>query len=191
MPEILRRPPLAAAPPFAAGLVRIAVEPPAGRFVLRADTATAQAVGPAFGVALPERINTSAVAGPRVAMKLGPDEWLLIATDAAEPAAAAALAHRIEADCGGRPCSLVDVSHRQMALRVEGHEAALALNAAVPLDLSPEAFPVGTATRTIFEKAEIVLWRAAPHDFRVEVWRSFAPYVLALLQTVAEENAVA
>lgn len=36
-------------------------------------------------------------------------------------------------------------------------------------------------TRTIFEKAEVVLWRG-PDAFRVEVWRSFARYVLALLQ---------
>ena len=56
------------------------------------------------------------------------------------------------------------------------------LNAGVPLDLSLKAFPVGMATRTIFEKAEIVLWRTGEQEFRVEVWRSFAPYVLAMLQ---------
>ncbi len=96
--------------------------------------------------------------------------------------------HRLEADLGGHAYSLVDVSHRQTAIAVQGPEAALALNAAVPLDLSPDAFPVGMATRTIFEKVEIALWRTDETAFRLEVWRSFAPYVLALLQAVGEEN---
>jgi sarcosine oxidase, subunit gamma len=37
-------------------------------------------------------------------------------------------------------------------------------------------------TRTIFAKAEIVLWRRAKDSFRVEVWRSFAPYVSDFLK---------
>jgi hypothetical protein len=41
---------------------------------------------------------------------------------------------------------------------------------------------VGMVARTIFEKAEIVLFRSGEQAFRVEVWRSFAPYVLGLLQ---------
>ncbi len=42
-------------------------------------------------------------------------------------------------------------------------------------------------TRTIFAKAEIVLWRTAPDAFRIEVWRSFAPYVLGLLDEAIME----
>jgi sarcosine oxidase subunit gamma len=37
-------------------------------------------------------------------------------------------------------------------------------------------------TRTLFAKAEIVLWRTRPDMFRIEVWRSFAPYVQGLLE---------
>jgi sarcosine oxidase subunit gamma len=44
-------------------------------------------------------------------------------------------------------------------------------------------------TRTLFEKSEIVLWRTAPDTFHIEVWRSFAPYVTALLAEVARERA--
>jgi sarcosine oxidase, subunit gamma len=44
------------------------------------------------------------------------------------------------------------------------------------------------ATRTIFEKAEIVLWRTGPETFHVEVWRSFAPYVWDLMDAVRHEN---
>jgi sarcosine oxidase subunit gamma len=42
-------------------------------------------------------------------------------------------------------------------------------------------------TRTVFGKAEIVLWRTAAETFRIEVWRSFAPYVLGCLEEAGRE----
>jgi sarcosine oxidase subunit gamma len=39
------------------------------------------------------------------------------------------------------------------------------------------AFPIGMCTRTLFGKAEIVLWRTGEAQFHIEVWRSFAGYV--------------
>lgn len=164
---------------------------PAARFVLRGPSAVAEAAGRAFGTPLPPAINRASGSQPRAGLKLGPDEWLLIAGDAAADAATAALEAAIGDALAGQAHSLVDVSHRQTALLVEGPGAAAALNAAVPLDLSTAAFPVGMATRTIFEKAEIVLWRQADEAFRVEVWRSFAPYVAALLAAVQAENEAA
>ena len=41
------------------------------------------------------------------------------------------------------------------------------------------------ATRTIFDKAEIVLWRRGEFAFHVEVWRSFAAYLVAALTEAA------
>ncbi|MBV1705422.1 MAG: sarcosine oxidase subunit gamma, partial [Hyphomicrobiales bacterium] len=61
----------------------------------------------------------------------------------------------------------------------------------VALDLSADAFPVGACTRTVFEKAEIVLWRTDPGRFHVEVWRSFAPYLVELLDVVRRQDAAA
>jgi sarcosine oxidase subunit gamma len=37
------------------------------------------------------------------------------------------------------------------------------------------------AARTMFLKTEIVLWRQAETRFHVEVWRSFAPYLVGHL----------
>lgn len=165
--------------PIAIPAIHVSLTPaaPSARFVLRSADATA-AVGAAFGVAIPARPLASATAGNRSALWLGPDEWLLLA-----PAAqTAALYQTLTAALDGIAGALVDISHRQTALLIEGAKAAAVLNAGVPLDLSLAAFPVGMVTRTIFEKAEIVLWRTGPKAFRVEVWRSFAPYVLALLQ---------
>ena len=98
----------------------------------------------------------------------------------AEGADSAPLGEMLESVLDGTAHSLVDVSHRQIGLIASGPAAARVLNAGCPLDLDPRAFPVGMATRTLYDKAEIVLWRRGESAFHVEVWRSFAPYSWAL-----------
>ena len=44
-------------------------------------------------------------------------------------------------------------------------------------------------TRTLFEKAEIILWRVDKHTYHVEIERSFAPYVWNMLIEAREEFA--
>jgi sarcosine oxidase subunit gamma len=117
----------------------------------------------------------------RAALWLGPDEWLLIA----EGADAGTIAGVLESVLEGTAHSLVDVSHRQIGLIASGPAAARVVNAGCPLDLSLEAFPVGFATRTLFDKAEIVLWRRAEAVLHIEIWRSFAPYLAASLAEAA------
>jgi len=55
----------------------------------------------------------------------------------------------------------------------------------LPLDV--EVFPVDACTRTVFAKAEIVVWRTGLDAFRVEVARSYCRYVVDLLGEVAHE----
>ena len=159
----------------------LADSPPAARFVFRGGEAARAACSAAFGVALPEALGAARASGDRAALWLGPDEWLLIADGESPEALAAA----IEAGVETLPHSLVDVSQRQVALAVTGADAARVLGAGCPLDLRPKAFPPGMATRTLFDKAEIVLWRRAETDFRVEVWRSFSPWLTAALTEAA------
>jgi sarcosine oxidase subunit gamma len=155
----------------------------AARFSFRGDAAAQAAAGAAFGVAFPAMPCRAASAGARAALWLGPDEQLLIAPAAENETVRAG----IGAALGSLPHSLVDVSHRQLALELAGPRAAWLLNAGCPLDLDASAFPVGMCTRTVFHKAEIVLWRTAGDRFRVEVWRSFADYVVGMLREVARE----
>ena len=42
-------------------------------------------------------------------------------------------------------------------------------------------------TRTVFAKADIVLWRTRADAFHLEVWRSFAGYVGGVLAEIARE----
>jgi heterotetrameric sarcosine oxidase gamma subunit len=143
--------------------VQLAALPPATRLILR---------GEITGIALPETCR--AIVHDHLALLwLGPDEFLLLASRHIEPAPNAA--------------SVVDVSHRDTALSVYGPRAAWAINAFCALDLHPSAFPIGMCTRTAFGKAEIVLWRTAAETFRIEVARSFAPYVWACLEAARRE----
>ena len=70
---------------------------------------------------------------------------------------------------------------------MHGPHAEWLLESQCPLPLNLRDFPVGMCTRTVFAKTEIVLWRAGEQSFHVEVWRSFASYLLGLLHEVARE----
>jgi sarcosine oxidase, subunit gamma len=159
--------------------------PPAARLAARGGETAATLIGMGFGIALPRAVCRAATDGTRSALWLGPDEWLLIAPNGE----ASALARKIAGALGNEPASVVDVSDRNLAIEVRGPKAAETLNGFNPLDLDPTAFPVGMCTRTLFGKAEIVLWRPAAATFRIEVWRSFAPYVLGCLGEAAREYA--
>ena len=156
---------------------------PSARLILQGDAAVRAAAGAVFGVALAETPCRAQASGDRAALWLGPDEQLLIA-----PAAeAASIAAGIESALTGLAHSLVDVSQRQQALQVSGPHAAAILNAGCPLDLDAGVFPPGACTRTLFAKADIVLWRTGADTFHVDVWRSFIPYVTELLQETARD----
>jgi sarcosine oxidase subunit gamma len=168
----------------ASGGAALVALPFAWRSVLRGRPTAVEAAASAFGAALPLQACRAVVAGEgRAALWLGPDEWLLLAPRAESPALAAALERAME----GQSHSLVDVSNRQAGIEVSGPDAAATLNAGCPLDLDPEAFPVGMCTRTVLAKAEIVLWRTAPATFRVEVSRSFAAYAWSFLVEASRE----
>ena len=164
----------------AAALVHVL--PPARRFVLRGDDAARAAAERALGIPVPALACRAGDNGMRAALWLGPDEWLLIAA-ADDTAAERALSPALESLAH----SLVDVSHRQIGLAVSGPQAATLLSAGCPLDLELNAFPVGMCTRTMLSKAEVVLWRTAAEQFRLEVWRSFAAYVTEYLATAARD----
>ena len=146
----------------------------AARLALRGDAA---ALGAAFGLALPTEPCRAAQADGRSALWLGPDEWLLLAP-----------VGTLDADTPVPGASVVDIGHRQVGLALDGPGAAEALAAGCPLDLHPRAFPVGMCTRTVFGKAEIVLWRQDAERFHVEVWRSFAAYVQGLIERAAAQQ---
>ena len=151
---------------------------PAARFILQGGPAARAAAGQAFGVALPEVACRANSAGGRSALWLGPDEYLLLATEGAAERVAAEL----EIALSGVSHSLVDVSDRQVAIALTGPAAREILCQGCPLDLDPAEFTAGMCTRTIFAKAEVVLWRRSAEEYHLEVGRSFSGYVLGWMQ---------
>lgn len=161
----------------------VTIEPlaPRTRLSLRLRPSEAARIGAAAGLALDIRVTGTAEADGRRALRLGPDEWLIVGhSDETEE-----LAARIGSDLAGAFHALVDVSHRSCGLLVRGAGAEATLNAGCPLDLARAAFPVGMATRTVLAKAEILLVRVDEDAFEVECWRSFADYVRGFLVEAA------
>lgn len=161
--------------------------PPASRFILHGDSQVRAAAGPAWGVAFTDEPCRALVHGSRAALWLGPDEYLLLDLAGESRESADATVNALEGVLGATPHALVDVSHRQFALEISGPHAEVILSGACPLDLSLGEYPVGMCTRTVFAKADIVLWRTRDDVFHIEVWRSFSGYVTGLLGEIARE----
>jgi sarcosine oxidase subunit gamma len=147
----------------------LAMLPPEARFALRGDAASLAAGCAAFAVPVPGVLR-AATQESRAALWLGPDEILLIAPPGTPGPDA------------GWP---VDISERQVAFELAAPGSETLLAAGCPLDL--EKFAVGQCTRTVLGKAEIVLWHRGPNIWRLEIWRSFAPYARALLEQAARD----
>jgi sarcosine oxidase, subunit gamma len=158
--------------------------PPATRFILQGDVDAREAASRVWEVPFPVQACRAELRGERATLWLGPQEFLLWQAGR-EFADLSALEQALQP----HPHSLVDVSHRQVAFQVTGPLAAEILNGACPLDLHEREFPVGMCTRTVLAKAEMVLWRTATQTFHIEIWRSFAPYVGALLQEIGKDYA--
>lgn len=162
--------------------------PPAARWVLHGNAQARALAVPVWGVGFSATACRALRTADRATLWLGPEEYLLLdlaAQDQTDRSLATTAA--IEAALHDIPHALVDVSHRQFALEVSGPHASTILSGACPLDLDESAFPTGMCTRTVFAKADIVLWRTRPDTFHLEVWRSFADYVGGLLCEIARE----
>ena len=160
---------------------RLSEAPPAARFILRGGEAVGVACGMVFGAEPPSTLGPAGE-GRRARGALA---WPgRMAADRGRRRLAP-ISDVLESVLDGTAHSLVDVSHRQIGLIASGPAAARVLNAGCPLDLGLTAFPVGFATRTLFDKVEIVLWRRAEASLHIEIWRSFAPYLAGSLAEAA------
>ncbi len=161
--------------------VQIVPAAPAYRLSLRAAGKSVNSLSKAVGLPLPAKPKSSSVKGRRSALWLGPDEWLIIDESNSNPADALSKTRVLH--------SAVDISHRNTAILVSGSGAEATLSAGCPQDLRISSFPVGACSRTVLGKAEIVLWRTAKNEFRVECWRSFSTYVFDFLELAARDAA--
>jgi len=152
------------------------------RLSLRVKAKDRTAIAKSLGLALPVKIGATSNKGGAISACLGPDEWIVIA-EKDKHAKLYDLALKLSSEY---IMSVTDVSHRNVALTLSGPAAAETVNVGCPQDLSLEAFPVGKCTRTVFESAPILLYRISEEEFVMECWRSFAPYMLGLVEAHAK-----
>lgn len=152
---------------------------PASRVSLRAKPADVKVLSKALGLDLPLAPKTSASnAKGRLALWLGPDEWLII-DENGDPFADLAKTKVLH--------SATDISHRNTAILVTGKGARATLEGGCPQNLSDTAFPVGAATRTVLGKIEVVIHRSGETDYCVECWRSFSDYAFGFLTETSKD----
>ncbi len=157
--------------------------PPASRLVLRGGPQVLASAADALALPRSETACRAVRKDDRAMLWLGPDERLLIGPAEVDAGMLPLLQHAL----AGMDHSLVEISHAQTAVEVSGPRAGVVINTGCPLDLDPASFPVDMCTRTVFAKAQIVLWRTGPETFRIEAARSFAPYVSKILALAARE----
>ena len=161
--------------------LRIETVPRRARFSLRIDNAHLPHAEIAFGASLPLSIGETRRHDAKTALRLGPDELVLWAPQGEHEK----IERRFAALYETAPHSLVDVGHADIGLEISGTAAAQVLNAGCPLDLV--RLPVGRGTRTVFDRAEIIVLKIDETRFQIVVWRSFAAFVADMLGAAARE----
>ncbi|WP_300042700.1 sarcosine oxidase subunit gamma [uncultured Paracoccus sp.] len=164
---------------FATAPVLIEELPATPRLSLRVRAERRASLAAALGIDLPARIGDRAAGDGREALCLGPDEWLILAADAA-PLADAAAATRAQT-----PHSLTEITDREITLRLSGPQVLDLLATCCPRDIA--ALAEGRGCRTVFDSATVTLWRDGPDRFRMDIWRSFFPHVLNLIAQAQTE----
>ncbi|MGM0560084.1 MAG: sarcosine oxidase subunit gamma [Pseudomonadota bacterium] len=167
----------------AKGPVHMEVMAPVARFSLRVGPQGMQPLGGALDLELPERIGARSSQGAREALCLGPDEWVILAPETEREALVAAAAGTY----AEVPHSLVEISDREITLRLEGKRATDLLSIACPRNL--ELMSPGSGRRTVMGGIQVVLWRDGQDAYRLDVWRSFFDYIHSLLESGNREFA--
>jgi sarcosine oxidase, subunit gamma len=122
---------------------------------------------------LPLTPNTAWEDGPRAALWLGPDEWLILGP----PGSQSTIAHELEAALDGSHRSIVDVSDNRVALELSGPGVQELLAKGCPLDLDRRVWGVGSCAQTLLARAQVILHERTSTTGLL-VRPSFADYLL-------------
>jgi sarcosine oxidase subunit gamma len=138
------------------------------------------------GVRLPLAPNRVEATRAVRSLWLGPDEWLITASQAAAPWLHSALTRALVA----RHAAVVDLSSSRVAIEIAGSRARALLEKGCSLDLHPRAFGPGQCAQTLLAKTQIVLDQLdATPLYRVFVRASYARWLCDWLVDAAAEFA--
>ncbi len=130
-----------------------------------ADPTLREAMRVALACELPVAPNASSTGPSGEILKLGPDEWLLVADAGARWAEKMTIPG----------ATLTDVSHARLAVRIRGEKTRDLLAKGCAIDLHPRQFPPGTCVQTAIAKISVILHQPQDSDgFVLYAPRSFA-----------------
>lgn len=120
-------------------------------------------IGAALGCALPLSPNASSTAPDGEILRLGPDEWLLVAE------APSRWSETMPVGEG----TLTDVSHARVVVAARGARVTDALAKGCAVDLHPGRFPPGMCIQTAIARIHVILHRTRD-EFVLYAPRSYA-----------------
>jgi len=166
--------------------IRIADRGPVGQVTLRGDLslpALQAAVTAGTGVGVPGPLMAS-FDEDTGAVWMSPDELLLLTAYDEADALVAALGEAL----AGKHHMALNVSDARAVIALSGPGVAEVLAKGAPLDLSPSAFPAGTARRTHIAGIAVGLWRKTGQEWEVVCFRSFAQHLFDWLVASSTEG---
>lgn len=122
---------------------------------------------------LPLEPNTTWEDGPRAALWLGPDEWLVLGP----PHAGSEIAAGLETALADVHRSIVDLSANRVAIELGGPGRFDLLSKGCPIDLHPLAWTAGMCAQTLVARAQVILHERADTTGLL-VRTSFADYLV-------------
>jgi len=122
---------------------------------------------------LPLEPNTAWEDGPRAALWLGPDEWLVLGPPHSGPA----IAVELETALDGMHRSVVDLSANRVAIELGGPGRSDLLSKGCPIDVHPLAWTAGMCAQTLLAKTQVILHERA-ESTGLLVRTSFAHYLV-------------
>jgi sarcosine oxidase subunit gamma len=112
----------------------------------------------------------------------GPDQWFVLAQHRGE----GALYRELKAKLTGH-ASVSDQSHGRVIIRIAGPKARAVLAKGTPVDLHPDAFPVGKSALTQMAHVGVHLTRVGADGYDVSVFRGFSESFWEWITEQAEE----
>lgn len=168
------------------GYVAVEEIGPQGMITLRGDLsskALATAVKSAAGAPVPAQ-RVAETSGETGVLWMSPDELLVLCPYAK----AVSVSGDMSAALAGEHALVANVSDARAMFRVHGAEVREVIAKLAPVDMSPEAMPVGQVRRTRFAQVAAAFWLSDDETAHVICFRSVAQYMFDLLSTVSVEG---
>ncbi len=145
-------------------------------FLAQVSLRLARSVADRAPYPLPLEPNTAWEDGPRAALWLGPDEWLVLGP----PHTADEIVRELDGALADVHRSVIDLSANRVAIELGGPDRFDLLESGCSLDLHPRSWGAGACAQTVFARTQVILHERADTT-GILVRPSFASYLVERL----------